>query len=129
MKYLISVVFLLILNSVSFCQNILIVEEPLISEMMSTRKDLNFRKNRNIKAWSVQLLVTRDKYEVMEKKEEFKSAYPEFKIDWSYEQPNYRLFVGAYFTKLEATMALHKFIEDYPDAYIIKNSQAKASDF
>jgi hypothetical protein len=44
MKYLISVVFILILNSVSFCQNILIVEEPLISEMMSTRKDLNFRK-------------------------------------------------------------------------------------
>ena len=129
MKFLIFVVFILTLNSVSFCQNILIVEEPLISEMMSTRKDLNFRKNRNVKAWSVQLLVTRDKYEVMEKKEEFKSAYPEFKVDWYYEQPNYRLFVGAYFTKLEATMALHKFIEDYPDAYIIKNSQAKASDF
>jgi hypothetical protein len=128
MNYLLIFTLFVFTYTSSFCQNI-VVEEPLITEMMNTRKELNFRKNRNIKAWSVQLLVTRDKYEVMEKKEEFRLAYPEFKVDWSYEQPNYRLFVGAYFTKLEATMALNKFIEDYPDAYIIKNSQAKASDF
>ena len=120
----------LMLTQPSWAQSgIFVEEEDAIRQMMDSRKELNFKKDRAIKAWSIQLLVTRDKYLVMEKKEDFAKNFKEFKIDWSYEQPYYRLNVGAFYTKLEATMVLHKFIENYPDGYVFKNNQAKASDF
>src|SRR5690606_23012912 len=109
--------------------NVFVEEDENIRRMQDIRKELNFRKDRYIKAWSIQLLVTRDKFLVNQKKDEFTRQYRDIQIDWEYEQPYYRLNVGAYYTKLEATMALHRFIEKYPDAYVFKNSQAKASDF
>lgn len=108
-----------------------VTEDKGIRYMLDLRKEMNFKKDRYIKAWSVQVMVSRDKYEVLEKKESFLKDFKEekFKVDWVYEQPNYKLNVGAYYTKLEATIALHKIIEKYPDAYVFKNNQAKASDF
>ena len=97
--------------------------------MMDKRKELNFKKDRYIKAWSIQIMVSRDKYEVLKKKESFEKEYEDFVVEWTYEQPNYKLNVGAYYTKLEATIAMHKLSEDFPDAYVFKNNQAKASEF
>lgn len=109
--------------------NIFIEEDENIRRMLDMRKELNFKKDRFVRAWSIQLLVTRDKFLVNQKKDEFSKQYRDIHLDWEYEQPYYRLNVGAFYTKLEATMALHKFIEKYPDAYVFKNSQAKPSDF
>ena len=109
--------------------NINIVEDNGIRLLMDSRKELNFKKERRIKAWSVQLLVTRDKFQVLEALEEVKKEFKDYKSDWTYEQPYYKLNVGAYYTKLEATIVMHKFIKEYPDAYVFKNNQAKASEF
>jgi hypothetical protein len=121
----------LILMSItdSAVAQITVTEDAGIRNLMDRRKELNFKKDRYIKAWSIQIMVSRDKYEVLEKKEAFEKEYDDYKVDWTYEQPNYKLNVGAYYTKLEATMAMHKLLEDYPDAYVFKNNQAKASDF
>jgi hypothetical protein len=129
LKIVIIFFLLLFICRLSAQTGIYIIEEDAIRQMMDSRKELNFKKDRNIKAWSIQIMVTRDKYEVVEKKDEFNRSYDEFKVDWSYEQPYYRLNVGAFYTKLEATMVLNKFIEKYPDAYVFKNDQAKPSDF
>jgi hypothetical protein len=121
----------LILMSItdSAVAQITVTEDAGIRNLMDRRKELNFKKDRYIKAWSIQIMVSRDKYEVLEKKEAFEKEYDDYKVDWTYEQPNYKLNVGAYYTKLEATMAMHKLLEDYPDAYVFKNNQAKPSDF
>ena len=121
----------LILMSItdSAVAQITVTEDAGIRNLMDRRKELNFKKDRYIKAWSIQIMVSRDKYEVLEKKEAFEKEYDNYKVDWTYEQPNYKLNVGAYYTKLEATMAMHKLLEDYPDAYVFKNNQAKPSDF
>jgi hypothetical protein len=121
----------LILMSItdSAVAQITVTEDSGIRNLMDRRKELNFKKDRYIKAWSIQIMVSRDKYEVLEKKEAFEKEYDDYKVDWTYEQPNYKLNVGAYYTKLEATMAMHKLLEDYPDAYVFKNNQAKPSDF
>ena len=108
---------------------ITVSEDDGIRQMMDRRKELNFKKGRHIKAWSIQIMVSRDKYEVLEKKEEFEKEFEDFKVEWTYEQPNYKLNVGAYYTKLEATIAMHKLLKDFPDAYVFKNNQAKASEF
>jgi hypothetical protein len=108
---------------------VVVSEAPGIRQMMDVRKELNFKKDRYIKAWSIQIMVSRDKYEVLEKKEAFEKEYEDFAVEWTYEQPNYKLNVGAFFTKLEATIAMHKLSEDFPDAYVFKNNQAKTSEF
>jgi hypothetical protein len=130
-SFLVFLTILFITNLVhdSSAQSIKVSEDVKVRIMLDTRKELNFKKNRFIKAWSIQLLVTRDKYEVVEKQEEAIDKFKDVKIDWSYEQPYYRLESGAYYTKLEASMALQKFREVYPDAYVIKKSNARASDF
>ncbi len=113
----------------SATSQVIVSEAPGIRQMMDVRKELNFKKDRYIKAWSIQIMVSRDKYEVLEKKEAFEKEYEDFAVEWTYEQPNYKLNVGAFFTKLEATIAMHKLSEDFPDAYVFKNNQAKTSEF
>ncbi len=128
---LIQITLCFLLFTMTLNAQISVTEDKGIRYMLDLRKEMNFKKDRYIKAWSVQVMVSRDKYEVLEKKESFLNDFKEekFKVDWTYEQPNYKLNVGAYYTKLEATIALHKIIEKYPDAYVFKNNQAKASDF
>lgn len=124
------IVILSTFNSISAQQdNIHIEEEDNVRRMMDLRKELNFREDRYVKAWSIQLLVTRDKYLANKRKSEFSTKFRDLKADWQYEQPYYRLNVGAFYTKLEATMTLHELIKEYPDAYVFKNSQAKTTDF
>jgi len=113
----------------SAAAQVVVSEAPGIRYMMDVRKELNFKKDRYIKAWSIQIMVSRDKYEVLEKKEAFERDYEDFVVEWTYEQPNYKLNVGAFYTKLEATIVMHKLSEDFPGAYVFKNNQAKASEF
>jgi len=129
MRYLFFTLVCTILYFGSAKAQVIVSEAPGIRQMMDVRKELNFKKDRYIKAWSIQIMVSRDKYEVLEKKEAFEKEYEDFVVEWTYEQPNYKLNVGAYYTKLEATIAMHKLSEDFPDAYVFKNNQAKASEF
>lgn len=104
-------------------------EESGIRAMLDHRKSLNFQKNRTVKAWSVQIMVTRDKYEANQKKYEVQRRYPEYQVDWFYEEPYYRLNVGAFYTKIEAAGLQSRLVTFYPDAYIFKNHRAKTTDF
>ena len=94
--------------------------------MMAHRKTLNFNKNRKIKAWSIQLFTSRDKYNATERYSIIKRelVHLDADIDWYYENPYYRIYIGSFYTKLEAASLLHKVIEFYPNAYIFKNAES-----
>lgn len=104
-----------------------ITEEPSIRQLLDHRKALNFDTKRKIKAWSVQVLVTRDKYEATKKVSQIKNQYRhiDHEIDWFYENPYYRLYTGAFYTKIEAASLLHQLVGEYPSAIVFKNSQVK----
>ncbi|WCL82755.1 sporulation protein [Saprospira sp. CCB-QB6] len=103
-------------------------EESQIRRLLDLRKELNFKEDREIKAWGIQLMVSRDKYELLEKQSRF-NRKEEKQANWTYQQPYYRLNWGAYYTKLEAYMQLQKVKEDFPGAFVYKNNQAQASEF
>ncbi|MCH2043064.1 MAG: sporulation protein [Saprospiraceae bacterium] len=103
-------------------------EETSIRMMLDHRKGLNFEKDRTVKAWSVQVMITRDKYEVNKRKYEVQRRFNDVKVDWVFEDPYYRLNAGAFYTKLEAAQLLNKLNFTYPDAYIFKNSKVKPGD-
>jgi len=87
---------------------------------------LNFNKSRKIKAWSIQLFTSRDKYNATERFSIIKRelVHLDADIDWYYENPYYRIYIGSFYTKLEAASLLHKVIEFYPNAYIFKNAES-----
>lgn len=104
-------------------------ESQSISELQDLRKMANRQKNRTVTAWSVQLLVTRDRYEVIGQEADFKRRYREMHVNWEYDNPYYRLTAGAFFRKVEAAALLHEISELYPNAYIVKNNSVKPTDF
>ena len=127
LKFLLFLVFSLLAFQ-SQAQKVDLVEEYGITRLLDQRRALNFDKERNIRVWSVQLVISRDKYHVTETLSRFKAQFPEYKADWSYTQPYYKLNAGAFYTKLEATCLLHKLRKAYPEAFLYKNNQAKSAD-
>ncbi len=105
-------------------------EELSIRQMLDHRKALNFDTKRKIKAWSIQVYLTRDKYLATKKAAEIKNQFVHInqKVDWFYENPYYRIYTGSFYTKMEAANLLNKLVERYPDAIIFKNSEANVSD-
>ena len=53
--------------------------------------------------------------------EQFKHQFPDVPFDISYFEPNFRLRVGNYSTKLEAYKALQKIAPTFPGAFVLKD--------
>ena len=89
-----------------------------------------FQKDRKLKVWSVQLLLSRDKYLATRKVVEVKKITKNItsKVDWFYQAPYYRIYAGAFYTKLEAATLLDLLLDDFPDAIVFKNTEARPSD-
>ncbi|MFT5647099.1 MAG: hypothetical protein ACI976_001788 [Aureispira sp.] len=134
MKWIITIVTIVIWNSFSIAQNeegiVRVVEENSIRQILDHRKALNFTKDRKVKVWSVQLYLSRDKYlatqQVSEAKKKTRNVTS--KVDWFYEAPYYRIYAGGFYTKLEAVTLLNELVTMYPDAIVFKNTEAKPAD-
>ena len=107
-----------------------IYEDFQVTQLMDHRKALNFLEDRKIKAWSVQVYISRDKYQALQKVSEIKNRTRNLDtvVDWFYEAPYYRIYAGAFYTKIEASKILHRLLFDFPESIIFKNAQTKVSD-
>ncbi len=107
-----------------------VTEEYSVRQLLDHRKALNFQKDRKLKVWSVQLLLSRDKYLATKKIIEVKKRTKNLtsKVDWFYQAPYYRIYAGAFYTKLEAVTLLNHLVDAFPDAIVFKNTEAKPSD-
>ncbi len=107
-----------------------VTEESSIRQLLDHRKALNYQRDRKIKAWSVQIYLGRDKYEatktVSSAKLRLRNITPS--VEWFYEAPYYRIYVGGFYTKLEAMRLLHQILPQYPSAIIFKNTEVRPSD-
>lgn len=132
MKYTLIGLFFLLFAATAVAQDgtVHIDEESSIRQLMDHRKALNFESKRKIKAWSVQVFMSHDKYEAVKKTEQVKNQFKHLNesIDWFYSDPYYRLYTGCFYTKIEAASLLHQISESYPNAIIFKNSEVKPSD-
>ena len=107
-------------------------EESGVRGLLDSRRSANFKEGRLVKAWSVQIAISRDKYEILQKLSSVRAMFRNeigVQADWTYDQPNYRLHAGAFYTKLEASCLLYKIYQSYPNAFVFRNSQIKPTDF
>jgi SPOR domain len=110
-------------------QGLTVNEEPIITRMMEiyTKGNKSPVVPDNIPAgtvqiidgFRVQLMATTDRRKVDEALAAFASRYPGIFSGWSQAKPYYRVRVGAFSNRSEATTFLQRIKTDYPDAYIV----------
>lgn len=105
-------------------QKIQIKEEPLITQMMNAYVEGNKLKN-EVEGWRIEILATNNREQMESVMQSFQYRYPNLPIDWVHVNPYFKLRVGAFATKLEATHMLHILKKDYPSAYRVLDNKMK----
>ncbi len=118
-------------------QNITINEDPIISKMMllfigranptpsgttSTTPATGINTPiapQIIDGFRIQILASTDRRQVESGQSSFAARYPSTYVTWQQAKPYYRLRVGAFASRSDATRYLQNIRRDYPDAYIV----------
>lgn len=108
-------------------QNIQIKEDPLISQMMD-RFIKNNKATTTVDGWRVQVLATPDRQQLESARQVFQYKYPNIPIDWVHANPWYKLYAGAFKTKLEAIRLQYLLRRDYPSAYLVKDNTVRPAE-
>ena len=109
--------------------NVTINEEPTITRMMelyaggikapSPTNPNTAPSVQIIDGFRIQLMATTDRRKVDDTQAQFGTLYPGVFTTWSQAKPYYRVRVGAFSSKTEASSFLNKIKKDYPDAYVV----------
>ncbi len=103
-------------------------EEPAITKMMEVYAGRGKAVTNNtspenapqvVDGFRVQLMATTDRRKVDETQALFSQRYPSAYAGWSQAKPYYRVRVGAFTSRTDASNFLQKIKKDYPDAYVV----------
>jgi len=121
-------VFCFLLTTTTFtlvaAQNVQIKEDPLIAQMMSKFIESN-KAQKTVEGWRIEILATTNRQEMESAMQNFQYRYPDLSVDWLHDNPYFKLRVGAFATKIEATRMLHILKKDYPSAYRILDNKMR----
>lgn len=99
-----------------------VVADPLLNELVEKQKRIN-EKNRTMPGYRVQLYFgTHSK--ATEMKSDFLKKHPDVNIYILYHEPNFKVRVGDFRTRLEAKKFLRQIAADFSAAYIVKDEVA-----
>jgi len=108
----------------AMAQKIQIEEQPLIAQMMDQFVQANKARN-TVDGWRIEILATTSRQQMENVMQSFQYQYPNLPIDWVHNNPYFKVRVGAFATKLEATHMLHVLKKDYPGAYRVMDNKMK----
>ena len=119
--------FMLIGLHPTFAQNLVIEEDPLITQMVERYVESNKSKT-NIEGWRLQILATTDRQKLDQVMETFRYLYPNISTNWVHNRPYYKLRAGAFLTKLEALRLKYLLLSEYPGSYPVKDQDIKPAE-
>ncbi len=108
----------------SAAQQILIKEEPMVTQMMSRFASIN-KGTTSLDGWRIQVIATPDRAQLENARQVFQYKYPNIPVDWVHANPYYKLRVGAFVTKLEAMRLQYLLKRDYPSAYLVRDNSVR----
>lgn len=123
-KLFFALIVLIGTATVATAQNIHIKEETLITQMMDRFSQMN-RSVTTIDGWRVQILATPDRQQLESARQVFQYKYPNVNVDWVHTNPWYKLYVGAFASKLDAMRLQYLLKRDYPNAYLVKDNTVR----
>jgi hypothetical protein len=103
-------------------------EDPGVSRLLQTFKDGNTSPEKVINGWRIQLASTVDRRQVEQSKKTFQQEFPGYPVVVVFNNPYYKLRVGAFLTKTEAQSSLNRIKQRYNTAYLAQD-KIKAAEF
>ena len=107
-------------TSVSVKKNFSVKQEAGISNLLYQYKEYN-RKREFAEGFRIQIMYTDVRDEVYKSKGAMYKEFSELSSYVEYEQPYYKLRLGDFKSRLEATYYLQQVITLYPGAFIVKD--------
>jgi SPOR domain len=117
------IVFVVVFNSSVFAQEIGkidIVESKQILELVNRKLQEN-QLSKTINGYRVQLHFGNDREKAREVKSKFLQSFPYIEAYDSYQQPNFRIRVGDFRTRLQAIKFLKEIQSLFPSAFIVND--------
>ncbi len=97
-----------------------LVADPQINKLVESYKEYNRKKEFN-EGYRIQITYTDVRTDVYNSKASTYKEFPELASYVEYEQPYYKLRLGDFTTRLEATRYLQQVIAFYPGAFIVRD--------
>lgn len=97
-----------------------VYQDPKISELQSKYIEYNKKKEFS-EGYRIQINYTDIRDEIYRNKGSMYKEFPEIESYVEYEQPYYKLRIGDFKTRLEATYYLQKVVTIYPGAFIVRD--------
>lgn len=115
--------FLWLFNSSwGFSQKVEIIADAKIAALIA--KHIAFNENKNgIKGYRIQIFFdsgNNSKSNAMASMKEFTDKYPEIGAYLTFQEPNFKVRVGDFRTRLDAKRLLHKITDEFPNSFIVK---------
>lgn len=95
----------------------IILDDPYIDSLLAAYHK-QAQKDQAIKGFRVQILAAGSRAEINKAKSQFYNLYPDIKTFIIYQQPNFKLRVGNFKTRLEAYKAWVEIVKQFPGAFI-----------
>ena len=87
-------------------QNQQIYEAPEVKKVMDHFNSV-FKTKTHIEGWRVQIVSTTDRSTMERMRSEAEELYPNLPLKWEHTRPYFKIQLGAFQTKLQATEALY----------------------
>ena len=100
-----------------------ILADPALDSLMQLSKRIN-EARQSMPGYRVQLYFGADRKKANDIKASFLQQNNEHPAYVLYHQPNYKVRIGDFRTRLEAYKALQEVISDYPSSFIVKDEIA-----
>jgi len=134
LKYFFLAFSFIFFTTIGICQKAgkieLIVKDIRINSLVA--KHIAYNQNReSIKGFRIQIFFdsgNNSKNMAVTTMNEFKSKHPNIESYLMFQEPNYKVRVGDFRSRMDAQRFLHVITEDYPNAFIVKDNEINYPD-
>lgn len=98
-----------------------LIQDARVDLLVSKKTEINKKTNGKSSGYRVQIHFGGDSQEAKKIKSDFMTAYPEIPAYYIYEQPNFKIRVGDYKSKLEAQKFLKEIKASFPASFVVED--------
>lgn len=118
------VILLLLVNTRSISSAQVTVQEPESMEALMQRYRDHRPLDAEVSGWCILIGLDSDRRKIDERQRVFERKYHQYKsfVHWEFDNPNYKLTVGAFADDVSALPFLAKIRKDYRSAFQVKKT-------
>lgn len=98
-----------------------IIQDPRVQEMMNKKIEINEKKDGKIPGYRIQIHFGSERDKAKEVKSKFIQKFDSIPAYEKYEQPNFKIRVGDFRTKLDAFRYMKLISPDFPGSFIVQD--------